>query len=264
MVRVRMLFFLLVIFLTNHAEEQKNFLSFIKNNVPLRADGKIAIPAHIKHVKLDIGLSYNAPMSQHWLSHEEDLLVFGFEPNPSSVHAILYENTKRHSAHGDPLDKKYIGKNFFLIPCALGLESNKLIQFFITKEDCGCSSIYWPKYFDINQVIEVPLFSLSDFFDIFPFDTHPVIDYIKIDAQGSDLNIAKSAGKYLEEHVAYITLEAENSQYENTNNSFEAIDKYMKSIGFIRVCCPETNDPTYFNPRFTDYVKNNVVQIYQG
>ena len=44
--------------------------------------------------------------------------VFGFEPNPESVTAILLGANKRYVAHGVPLEKKFIGKNFFLVPCA--------------------------------------------------------------------------------------------------------------------------------------------------
>jgi len=45
---------------------------------------KFDIPDKCIHVKLDIGLSYNAPQSQSWLSKEPNLMVFGFEPNPES------------------------------------------------------------------------------------------------------------------------------------------------------------------------------------
>lgn len=231
--------------------------------IPLRHDGKIEIPSHIKHVKLDIGLSYSAPMSQQWLTCEKDLMIFGFEPNPASVASILQGATKKYESHGDTLEKKFIGTNFFLIPCALGLSNDTMIKFFVTSKDCGCSSIYQPKDFEIERIINVPIFSLASFFDLFPFDTHSVIDYIKIDAQGADLDIVKSAGHYLEERVIYITIEAENSQYENTVNSSQDIDNYMKNLGFIRYNCPNTSDPTYFNPRFSDYVKNHNVQIYQ-
>ena len=89
------------------------------------------------------------------------------------------------------------------------------------------------------------------------------MDYIKIDAQGSDLDIARSAGKYLEERVVYITLEAENDQYENTINSERDIDSYMQGIGFRKVYSQDTNDPTYFNPRFQSYVQENEVKIFQ-
>ena len=219
------------------------------------SDGKIDIPAHIKHIKFDIGLSYSAPMSQSWLSHEADLLVFGFEPNPPSVSSIL---------QGTYLEKRFIGEKFFLIPCALGLSNNTMIKFFVTGNDCGCSSIYFPKDFPIERIIEVPIFSLSAFFDLFPFDTHPIIDYIKIDAQGADLDIVKSAGNYLKERVIYITIEAENRQYEGTVNSVQDIDDYMCSIGFIRYVSPNTSDPTYFNPRYSDYIKDHPIKIYQN
>lgn len=232
-------------------------------SIPLRDDGKIFIAEEFKHVKIDVGLSYNAPMSQNWLSHEEALVVFGFEPNPAAVDSILHGAKKRHPAHGEPLDTKYIGKSFFLVPCALGLQSEATIPFYVTKEDCGCSSAYVPKIFEVEKVIQVPIFRLSDFFDLFPFDTHPIIEYIKIDAQGSDLDIVKSAGDYLTRHVLYITLEPENWQYQGTENSGHAIDAYMVSIGFTRVQLAETQDPTYLNNQLANYAKENPIRIYQ-
>ena len=243
--------------------QPQDLKTLVSKIIPLRHDGKIEIPSHIKHIKLDIGLSYNAPMSQQWLSRENDLLVFGFEPNPTSVASILQGARKKDFSHGDPLEKRFIGTNFFLIPCALGLSNDTMIKFFVTSKDCGCSSIYQPKDFEIERIINVPIFSLSSFFDLFPFDSHPIIDYIKIDAQGADLDIVKSAGHYLEERVIYITIEAENSQYENTVNSSQDIDNYMRSIGFIRHITSYTSDPTYFNPRFSDYIRTHNVQIYQ-
>ncbi len=244
-------------------EASKDLKTIVREIVSVRPDGKIEIPPHIKHVKLDIGLSYSAPMSQYWLSHEDDLLVFGFEPNPASVTSILHGATKRDEGHGEPLEKKYVGEKFFLIPCALGLSSKPIIKFYVTSKDCGCSSIFLPKNFDIERIIEVPIFALSDFFDLFPFDSHPVIDYIKIDAQGADLDIVKSAGHYLKERVIYITIEPDEAHYENTVNSSRDIDNYMLSIGFIKHTSANTADPTYFNPRYAEYIKNHPIQIYQ-
>ena len=242
---------------------EESFKNVACKNIPFRADGKFDIPDYIKHVKLDVGLSYSAPMSQYWLSRESDLAVFGFEPNPAAVNSILAGATRQHPTHGDPLEKRFIGDRFFLVACALGESVAPTIKFFITKNDCGCSSVYTPKYFPIDRIIEVPIYPLTDFFELFPFDTHPVIDYIKIDAQGSDLSIVKSAGHYLEERVVYITIEAEDALYEDTTNSVQAIDDYMKSIGFVRHFSPYTSDPTYFNPRYSDYIKKNDVKIYQ-
>lgn len=251
---LRLVYFSCLLFFTQYTAQAQDLTTLVRHVVPLRPDGKIEIPAHIKHIKLDIGLSYSAPMSQYWLTHENDLLVFGFEPNPASVQSVL---------SGRFLEKRFIGKSFFLIPCALGPSTTNTIKFFVTQNDHGCSSIYPPLYFPIERIIEVPIFSLSDFFELFPFDSHPVIEYIKIDAQGADLDIVKSAEHYLVERVIYITLEAENNQYADTVNSPNDIDNYMQSIGFVRYTSPYTMDPTYFNPRFSEYVKNHTVQIYQ-
>lgn len=235
----------------------------VNHSISLRPDGKIYIPADIKRIKLDIGLSYSAPMSQEWLTREDDLLVFGFEPNPEAVASILNGATKRHSEHGNPLEVRFIGKRFFLIPCALGRSLTGTIPLFVTQVDCGCSSIYRPNSFAIERVVEVPIFSLADFFDLFPFDTHPVIEYIKIDAQGSDLDIVKSAGHYIAERVVYITLEPENDQYAGTKNSLQEIETYFRSIGFVRHISVDVIDPTYVNLRYLSYAKKQHIKIWQ-
>lgn len=254
------LFFYSIVPLCNDAVD---FKSYIQSIVPLRADGKIAISESIRHVKLDIGLSYSAPMSQQWLLREDDLIVFGFEPNPESVRSILQGATKRHPAHGEPLEARFIGTQFFLIPCALGLSETGSLPFYVTAGDCGCSSLFKPKAIPVERIIEVPILSLADFFALFPFDTHPVIDYIKIDAQGADLDIVKSAGHYLTEHVIFITIEAEDNQYEGTVNNGDAINAYMHSIGFIPYASRSTMDPTYLNSRFVEYIKQHEVKIFQ-
>ena len=46
-------------------------------------------------------------------------------------------------------------------------------------------------------------YSLYYFLNQIPYDKFPVISYIKIDTQGADLNVLKSAGKYLSERVVY-------------------------------------------------------------
>ena len=243
----------------SHKKEELTQI-LIEENVPFNSsDGKIKIPPHIKHIKLDIGLSYAAHYSQYWLTHEEDLMVFGFEPNPAAISSILAGPIR----YPNGLQKKFMGKSFFLIPCALGLSDDTTIKFYITKKDGGCSSIYMPNYLEVEKTIAVSIFRLSDFFDLFPFNLHPVIDYIKIDAQGADLDIAKSAGDYLKERVVYITLESGNYHYKGTVNSEADIDSYMKSQGFVRHRSSDTLDPTYFNSRYTDYIKNNRITIYQ-
>lgn len=217
-----------------------------------------SISANVTHVKLDIGLSYNAPQSQVWLEKEDNVLVFGFEPNPESVDTISAGNIqKRDEYHGKPLDKQFIDEaRFVLLPIALSdVESEEFLDFFINKDDCGTSSLYQPRtpaLGEIKKVVKVPVFSLKHFFDAFPWDKFAYIDYIKIDAQGSDLKILKSAGQYLAEKVVYVTAEADGYQYQNASDcSLKNIKEYMFNQGFDLVDHPNTSDPTFLNRRYS-------------
>jgi FkbM family methyltransferase len=218
------------------------------------------------HIKIDIGLSYNAPFSQIWLETEKDLLVIGFEPNPTCISSILSGNIKKqHTSHGEPIKSSYINDRFFLVPIALSnvTEPTKM-TFYNMQRDCGTSGLYKPvdSLGPINSVVTVPVYSLKHFFDVFPWDKYKYIDYIKIDAQGSDIDILKGAGHYLSERVVYITAEAEIIHYENIkDNTEEKISQYLESQGFMRISHPNTQDPTFLNRKFEHLAKN--IFIYQ-
>lgn len=204
----------------------------------------------VKNVRFDIGLSYNAPQSQRWLSENENLTVFGFEPNPLSCVAILDPNNKkRESVHGDPLNVKYIDDKFFLFPVALSEKKGRSI-FYITEKDEGCSSLYRPKGVigPVKVKVSVAVYTLSDLFKLIPENI--LIEYIKIDAQGSDLNILKGAGEYLRNRVIYVTAEADGSYYHDSDCTEQNITEYMKTQGFLRVYNQKTKDPTFLNSRF--------------
>lgn len=211
----------------------------------------------LSHVKLDIGLSYSAPQSQTWLEKESNLLVFGFEPNPESVETIKKGNIVKHNkSHGDPLDKSHMDQGrFILFPFALAdVEDVKSMDFYMTGNDCGTSSLYKPLDLHskpIKNIVKVPVLSLKMFFDKFPWDRFEYIDYIKVDAQGADLDILRGAGKYLSERVVYVTAEGDGNQYAGADKcSATNIIKYMESQGFEFINHPNTNDPTFLNKKY--------------
>jgi hypothetical protein len=259
----------------NSPWNQKDSLAFFSKHLPINTDGKIYISSDIRHIKLDIGLSWCAPMTQAWLAKQEDLLVFGFEPNVFAVEMIKQgskvpnEWAKDYIAFDNSIRQQsslplYLGNRFYLLPCALGISHQKTMPFYVTEGDCGCSSLFFPKALNVSSVVEVPVLSLSNFFDIFPFESFPIIDYIKIDAQGADLDIAKSAGHYFSKHVVCISLEPENDQYAGTMNSMQHIENYMDSISFIRYYSRNTQDPTFVNKFFLNYfIENNELSIFQ-
>ena len=223
-------------------------------------DFNYSIPENCRHVKLDVGLSYSAPQSQDWLSKEPNLMVFGFEPNPELVYNGNIQ--KRDPAHGEPLQKKYIDeKRFTLVRIALS-DVNKVEQmdFYINNNDCGTSSLFKhdeKRLGSIKKLVKVDVCSLKMFFDNFPWERFEYIDYIKIDAQGSDLNILKGAGDYLKEKVVYVTAEPDGNQYIGANecNTIN-ITEYMSSLNFTKTKHPNTVDPTFINNKFLDLANN--------
>jgi FkbM family methyltransferase len=222
------------------------------------------IPDNCTHCKIDVGLSYSAPHAQKWLATEPSVMVFGFEPNPDSVNCIMNGNIqKRHPGHGQPLDQKFIDEGrFCLVPKALSnVDKEETMDFYVNTNDCGTSSLF--KHDEIGlgpikQHIKVPVISLKMFFDKFPWDKFEYIDYIKIDAQGSDLNILKGAGNYLRDKVVYVTAEPDGYQYFDANECNEQnIVQYMNSQGFTQIKHPNTIDPTFINNKFL-YLRNDI------
>lgn len=214
------------------------------------------IPSNKKRVKIDVGLSFHAPHTQNWFENDnvnDDLYVFGFEPNIFTYKNIINKNIIKKY---DYIDHKYIDiKHFCIINVALGnTDDIKMVDFYCTDKDPGTSSLYRPNNNlneNIKSITKIPLYSLKHFFDIFDWNRFPYIEYIKIDAQGSDFDILLGAGDYLKDRVVYITAEPEYTQYDNTShNNIHNMKNYLESQGFIYINHPNTNDPTFINKNF--------------
>jgi len=243
----------------------KDILS--SNHFTFDENGKIKIPSHFKKIKLDIGVAIEAIHTEYWLNHEpNDLIVFGFEPLPSSVEeTIKYykQPTSKwtHVAPSNKIDLNWLNNNFLIAPVALGNVdvSGSFLDFYVTtSKNVGCSSLFKPNTevfkqigVGIDHIMKVPVFKLSDFFDLIPFDQIEYIDYIKVDVQGNDLNIIKSGGQYIQDRVVYVTMEPEVGQYIGADdNSTSNMIAYMDTIGFDFIHHPNACDPTFLNRKF--------------
>ena len=228
----------------------------VDNDVPIHS-GKIVLPEDTQHVKLDIGLSYSAPCSRVWFDREENLAVYAFEPKEYNVKSVRRGCTHR-PIYSPAVEEKYVGTRFWVLQCALTEKaSDNEHTTFYHAWDHGTGSLYIPnEEIGKNQGTEqVRLFTLEKFFEHFPFDMVPIIEYIKLDTQGSDLDILKGAGKYLPERVVWVTVECLESDkfYHNVTNSMSAVAEFLKTQGFEQIDHPNTKDPTFFNTRFPEH-----------
>ena len=217
---------------------------------------EIIIPENIKRVKIDIGLSTTSPQSNKWLIKEEDLYVMAFEPNPECCDMI--ENNKMPKAPFPDfnLEQRFIKDGRYqLFRYALSnVTKEEKMSFYVSKRDAGTSSLFLHDQKILGRIkkrINVPVISLKMVFDSFPWERFEYIEYIKIDAQGSDLKILKGAGDYLKERVVFVTAEPDGHYYQGAEDCTEEnITKYMESINFTKINHSFTVDPTYINNKF--------------
>jgi FkbM family methyltransferase len=185
-------------------------------------------------------------------------MVFGFEPNPEAYECLNgnYQIYKGWITSDLVINKKHIdsGRMHIFNIALSNVETIEHMDFYVNSKDCGTSSLYSHDQNDlgpIKKIIKVPVYNLKMFFELFPWDKISYIDYIKVDAQGSDLNILKGAGTYLSERVVYVTAEPDGYQYIGADDcNVSSIVEYMNSIGFICVKHPNTVDPTFLNKNY--------------
>ena len=231
---------------------------------------EIEFPVNIKKIKIDVGLSGNAPQSEIWTQRDPELLVIGFEP--------LSKNRKMIANFSSPwpikLDPQKVRNSVFVVPVALSSKSSiKDLKMYITEEDSGSSSLLVPMGLSFKDFEYVPVFCLDDFLSFFPFSKYRFIDHLKIDAQGMDLEILKGSSKHLK-YISYITAE-QDQQYEGTKNSKTYLRIFMLRKGFIKVGFftemlmkrifnhdISVDDPTYFNSKLIFQNRRNLF-IYQ-
>lgn len=203
---------------------------------PLMRGGKIHLDDRFRKVKVDVGLSWNAPHPEMWLRRESGLAVFGFEPSGLCFRSFTENSEKMSRLHPNNVfvDPARVGDTFFPVRCALGAGQARHQDLFVTGNDPGCSSLFRPVKWNVIDVESVPLMPLSDFFGAFPWDRVGHIDQLKVDAQGSDLDVLVGAGDYLRRAV-YVTVEHYTDwEYERPEDP-EAIHSLLCGLGFSRI-----------------------------
>ena len=226
-----------------------------KSGLPQNSSG-YRIPAK-RFVKIDVGLSSNAPQSSQWLKFEDSCeVVLGFEPSIRN----LEQHETGTSPWPDKLSPAQLGSRVFVFGCALGSASG-LLDFYETGGDSGRSSLYQPKKFAVDDRYKVQTFTLDALWSKIQNGGDLIITHLKSDTQGADLGVLKGAKLTLRQ-VLFVTSEAENRQYNNTSNSKLALILFMAQQGFLylprilrRVLSRgdlriETDDPTFVNLRF--------------
>lgn len=156
-------------------------------------------------------------------------IVYAFEPNPELCNLIK--------------EKTADLPNYILTPCAVS-DFNGTAKFNITKRHGqGCSSLFdysdninviWhglEHRFKITKVINVKVTTIERFVEEWDI---PIIDYFHCDAQGADLKVLKSFGKYLsllQKGVVETSRLPQTSTYK-IDNTFDSLKKFLMENNF--------------------------------
>lgn len=179
---------------------------------------------------IEVG-AFDGSDSLHY--HAQGYTVFTFEPKKD-----LYDNLVERTKHLT---------NYTVVPKAVCL-TNGTTQFNICVEG-GASSIlpfksdeelnkqWTPSRQDIHYSgtsYEVETTRIDTFIEENCLQ-ETIIDYIHIDAQGVDLDVLKSLGKYIKNVQAGVVetvLNPEKSIYDNQDNTFVNVQSFLTSNGF--------------------------------
>lgn len=215
------------------------------HNLTISNDGianiEIKIDTKTKILMLDIGLSHNAPNSAEFLSKFDDFQVIGVEANKYNVRRLLKfgiwsrNNPNRYVA-------PFKSCRFSLLFGALdNVSAPTYSNFYNMKGDAGTSSLLKPTNvlydrfgYKLKKISRVPTISLECMLDAIPWHQFTHILFCKVDTQGKDLDILKSAGSYLEK-IAFISVEVSTfGQYEKSFSELELYE-FMRKSGFYEL-----------------------------
>lgn len=188
-----------------------------------RTAQRIRLPGWCNSVKIDVGLSHNAPMTTEWLRRQPDgLVVFCFEPLEGNIQSSKNKISKLIEANG-------IKSRAVFLQFALG-KTEGIKRMYVTP-DTGQSSLLEPLKADVIGLEKVRVIRLASLLRLIDWDETPRIDFLKTDCQGTDIEVLLGAGEFLAK-IAIVTSEAESSSYRGARHNGKSILRLLKSKGF--------------------------------
>lgn len=240
-------------------EQQRNS-KIIMNTIYrdyLNEQGLFNIPSHIKSIRFDIGLSWNAPNSGMWLKNDNTIFVIGVEANKYAAESIM-KNGFIIQQENLQIPFYTQAQNYALLNVALdNVESQTKKLFYHMQGDVGVSSLLKPTEslgYEILETNDVDVLSLSMLMDKIDWNRFEYIELVKIDTQGKDLDIIKSAKNYLDK-IVFLNCEINTFNHYEDSVAPNEYAIYLESMGFEKVLDNsivdgEVVDVTYINKKY--------------
>ena len=162
------------------------------------------------NVRFDVGCAATAPNSAMWILKYPNIQVYAFEPDFRSYNILKYGkktnqypdkpriiSNKNIVLYKKKILKNFPKKNFNIYNCCIDNVAKKKIFFYYTsKKNYGCSSVKKP----IEKKLKIKI-NYKKLVDVYPLSfflkKKNIIEMLKTDTQGNDLQVLKSAGDYI-------------------------------------------------------------------
>jgi hypothetical protein len=247
-------------------------------------DGNFVFPDSVRYVRIDVGLSSHASHSAWFLDLYKDRCSVGIEPDPRCCKDLVYGSDSYPECKRLIINKQVIRHNnsdvcsldsrFILINCAISdVIAPTQLPFYLTDAQLtgsnnqykvfGASSLHEPTPlhpaggYSTQNVVAIPL---SEIIKAIP-DRFHFIEEIKVDTEGHDYQVLKSAGEFIKKAV-YVTVESGTNAprhhlgvvVDSKNSTRSVIQNYMKNMGF-RVDFEDADDQRYINVHLQQLVR---------
>lgn len=212
-------------------------------------------------LRIDVGLSTSMPHSMEWMQQNEDIFVIGFEPHP-----ISFKSSQKFLNESNFKDRCY------LIEAAVDNVDFPSKSVFYALDgpeadyNVGTSSLKKPTGWlknSVDQIYNVDVLSLKYILNNIDYD---VIDYLKTDTQGNDLNVIKSVGEHIK-NVLRIQSEYDSSGLYEFANTGQELDNFLFENGFEKtepvLCYYYDNDSGNMMYDVADYIYKNTSYVTQ-
>jgi hypothetical protein len=260
-----------------------NLSTLVHPKTALR-DGKFIFPNAVNHIRIDIGLSTHASHSAWFLDLYKDRGAIGIEPDPRCCEELMHGSDllpevkrivlKKQAIRHHSTDIGNLDSRFVLVHCAISdVSVPTQVPFYLTDAQLaggnnqhrvfGTSSLHMPTSlhpaggYTIQNVLAVPL---REIIAAIP-DRFMFIEEIKVDTEGHDYQVLKSAGELIKKAV-FVTVESggiapthhHGVVVDATNSTRSVIQEYMDSMGF-RIDYEDATDQRYINVHLEHLVK---------
>jgi FkbM family methyltransferase len=169
---------------------------------------------------IDVGARYG--FEKHWSAFGKKVRIIGFEPDVEECNRLNQEKKR----------------NITYYPLALGTSQEKR-TFYLTK-NAGSSSFFlpkmtlWDRFFDWDgfQIARKIKLNTTDLDSFLNNESIPDIDFIKLDAEGSELDVLLGATEILQTSVIGVSIEISFLETREKSPTFHMIDKFLTDLGF--------------------------------